>query len=366
MRYKFASFILLMLCFIAGRIQAQNLLSTPGFESFPPSLLLTSGTVNVINWRYFSVNGASFTLQATSDAHWGSLAAKLTRSSTAGDAGLDRDGTPRIPVIAGHQYLGSLWAKSSTGAKMMVTIAPYDSNGVFLGGQIDQTFQLTTSYTQYSLSYTVPTGTASLNFAIRVSGTGTIIVDDCSLIDTSVVPVIPAPPSAPSITHPVNEAVDTLKPVIAFAGSAHTAYQVVLTDGSGTVWDSGEVPFTSYTDITTSGYTATCPINLRHSSSYQVKVGMKNAGGWSDYCAPVSFNTPAGPIVRITSPVEADSVPRLKRNLDLAGRVRRRDHLSILKNRLSLTHFPRIDRTGLYDDEFERGGTHGHGYIDIL
>ncbi|MCE5198958.1 MAG: hypothetical protein ABFD54_02590 [Armatimonadota bacterium] len=280
-------------CLLAGSVQAQNLLSNPDFESLPANLHLSTGSSVVGDWRYFSVSGASSVLDTTSDTHSGSIAVKMTRSNTVADAGLDRDGSSlRVSVVAGHMYQCSAWAKTPSAGSMLLIVAYHDSDGNWLETQSSQTFPLTQNYKQCSITCAPPAGTASINFSLRVNGTGTIIVDDCAV--TEVVP------GQPSITYPDSDVVDSFKPVIAFTGVPHTAYQVVISSGSTVVWDSGIVNDTAFT----------CPvgISLQPSHAYTSKVRVQNVLGWGDYCAPVRFATPAAPIVKLTSPREADSV----------------------------------------------------------
>lgn len=278
---------MLVLCV---QVFGQNLPTNPSFESLSSSLHLTSGTQLLTGWRYFSANGASFTLDSTSDTHDGAVAVRLTRNNTAGDAGLDRD-DPSLRVIVGANktYVFSAWMKASGSASAIMTISPYDSGGQYLGVQGSQTYTLTSAYQQYVFAYTTPANTFSVNLAFRVNGTGAILVDDCCLT-----------PTAPRITYPVDEAVDRLKPTIGFTGLAHTGYQAQVLLGGNVAWDSGAA--------TSTAYSAVCTATLQPSTSYQAKVRLMNTYGWGDYCAPVSFTTPPGPIIYFDSIKEADRV----------------------------------------------------------
>lgn len=273
---------------------AQNLLSNASFESFPASTNLGEGIYTMYDWRYFSVNGAGGRLQATTPTHDGNRALKLSRTSTAGDCGLDRDSS-RVPATGGRRYRAAVWARSDTASKMLLKICAHDSSGTWLGIEASAVHPLPVDYKQCFIEFTAPAGTARLNFAIRVDGTGSIVVDDCSLIDLAVIP-----PSAPTITYPCNEVVDSFKPTIAFSGSPHTACQAVVTSGETVVWDSGIVNSTAYT--------LTCAVTLQPQTSYQVRARVQTAVGWSDYSPASEFTTPAGPLVRITTPLEADVV----------------------------------------------------------
>lgn len=286
-----------VMCCLSLQSLAQNLLTNPGFEDFPISTAHGEGTYIEHGWRYFGLIGSGGKLQVVNPGRNG-VGIKLTRTSTSADSGLDKFGTGQMPpAVAGRRYRATVWAKSDAGATLLITIAAHDSAGNWLGQQIQQRFSLTPNYTECKLEYVAPAQTGLFNFAMRVSGTGSLIVDDCELIDITDIP--PALPSA-KITYPANETVDSFKPTIAFAGGPHSAYQVQVTGASGIVWDSGEV--------TGSGFTTQCPVALQPHASYSVKVRLKNVSGWGEYSPESPFITPAAPIVEITSPANADQV----------------------------------------------------------
>lgn len=284
----------LLLCCLGMPAFSQNLLSDPGFESFPASTSLGDGIYSLYDWRYFSVNGAGGRLQAATPTHEGNRALRLSRTSAAGDSGLDRDSF-LVPAVAGHRYRATVWARSDSGSKMLVKVAAHDASGIWLGKETSVSHALPATYKECVTEFTAPAGTARLNYAIRVDGAGDITVDDCSLIDLSVIP-----PPAPTVTYPCGEVVDSFKPTIAFSGAPHSAFQAVVTLGETVIWDSGSVNSTAYT--------ATCPANLQPQTSYQVRARVQTAAGWSDYSPVSTFTTPAAPMVRITTPMEADVV----------------------------------------------------------
>lgn len=288
----FVLIVIVLACAALSQVCTANLLTDPGFESFPADASYGSGAYNLYDWRFFSVGGANGTLQVVGNAQEGSRAIKLTRGAGVSDSGLDRDSN-KIAAVAGHRYRASVWARSDTATNFTLSLAAFGSSGNWLGIQADRTTAAVgTTWRQYFVEFVAPAGTAQLNFAIRVPQPGSVVFDNCDVSDLTVLP------TAPTITYPANETVDSFTPTIAFAGLPHTAYQAIVSNGSGTVWDSGTVNDT--------GFSLTCPTALAAQGSYSVKVRVQNSVGWSAYSTPSAFTTPAAPTVKITSPAEAD------------------------------------------------------------
>lgn len=281
---------LLLIC-LAIPCAGANLLTDAAFEDIPPGTTCGTSQVHLSGWRYFSVSGAGGSLETVSPGMEGSIAIKLARTSASGDTGLDRD-LDRIPAAPYHRYRGTVWAKSDTGSQLLLKFAAHDASGTWLL-DYPTTFTLTSTYTAYTIEVTAPQNTGLLNFAIRVAGIGSLEVDLCSVTDLGATP-------SPNITYPCSDTVDSFKPVVAFAAVPHTAYQVLITNGSTTVWDSGQV--------TSTAYTTSCPVTLQPQTSYQVKAQVQSSLGWSGYGQSASFTTPAAPVVKITNPAEADSL----------------------------------------------------------
>lgn len=271
----------------------QNLLTNPSFEEFPAGIHRTDGTYVDHDWRYFSVNGAGGAFDTVTPGQDGNIAVKLSRGSTSGDSGLDREGSLLVPVVSGQRYRATVWAKAGTSAGVKITLAPYDANRQWLSLQSTQVFGLGADYAMCVMEYVAPANTAYLNFAIRCSSVGSVYVDNCELVNATT-----QAPQPPGITYPAGEVVDSFQPTIAFAGAAHSAYQVVISQGETSVWDSGEVSGTAYS--------IACPVMLSASRNYQVKARLLNSAGWSGYSNASPFATPPAPVVRITSPEEAD------------------------------------------------------------
>lgn len=279
---------------IIGPSFSQNLLTNAGFETFPTSTYYDNGIYSLYDWRYFSVSGAGGTLQAVTSGREGSIALKLSRSSAAGDSGLDRQSN-MVPVVAGHRYRGTVYARSDSNSRLLLKLAAHDAAGNWLGVEASVTYSASSTYRVFHVEFTAPANTQRMNFAIRVDGTGSVEVDSCSMIDLTTVS-----PMAPTITYPCGETVDSFKPTIAFSAVPHTAYQAVITAGDTPVWDSGVVSSTAFT--------LNCPINLQPQTAYRVQARVQTAAGWSDYSPISEFTSPAAPLVRITTPLEADVV----------------------------------------------------------
>lgn len=297
MKFKLTAITAILALLIVTGAQAANLLTNPGFEDYPSGLSHTGGWFTEYNWRYFSVvaaDGTDGSFQTVTPGRTGNIAVKLTRSSTSRDTGLDKDGF-FIPVTPGVRYRASFWAKSPINSSIKLTLAPYDSNNNWLGQQKEAVFTLGTDYANYYIDYIPPTGTASMNYALRVSGIGTVYIDDCSLDIAPVEALV-----APTVTYPVNDTVDSFKPTIGFKGSGHDGCQVIITRDSTLVWDSG-------TQVI-SGFSLACTTGLLPSSAYKVKVRLRRGNEWSEYSPESDFTTPAGPIARIISPAEADTL----------------------------------------------------------
>lgn len=290
MRTRLIAVCIAVLALFPGCCTA-NLLQNPSFENIAPGTSYANASCAIgETWRYFSVNGAGGTVLAVTPGQDGNVALKLSRASTAGDSGVDLavSGANFAPVLGKTRYQATVWAKSDTGGSLSLTLAAHGSYGEWLGQQLTQVFPLTSTYQRCTMEYVTPAATVYMNFAMRVSGIGTIYVDNCSL------------DRVPTITYPSSETVDSFKPTIAFASVPHTAYSARISSGGATVWDSGTVNSTAYS--------FTFPVNLQPSTQYQVEVSVCGSNGWTPYCLPSAFMTPTAPIVKIASPVEADLV----------------------------------------------------------
>lgn len=250
----------------------------------------TEGIVNVDGWRFFNTGGAKGRLEADTSTVVGRKSIKLSRSDKSGDSGIDRLGH-LVPVKSGYRYSVIVWARSNTASSIHLTVAAHRANGEWLQSQTDRYFKLENKSRPYRIEYSVPLGASLINLGIRVSGTGSIIIDKCSVEEIKM---------ALKITYPVNETVDSFTPIVAFADAPHTAYEVVISDKNGIVFNSGK--------INGNGYIIKCDtVTLKPKSSYTTKVRVLNEGKWGEYTTPSSFTTPSAPIARIVSPAEADA-----------------------------------------------------------
>jgi hypothetical protein len=198
-------------------------------------------------------------------------------------------------------YRATISASSNAGAYVSVTIAAHDSAGNWLATQKTQAFRVKGKHVLCQVLYRTISGTGFLNFGIRLMGAGSITIDQCTFNkDESTSATVRYKHSDACITYPYSEVVDSFTPTIAFTDAPHTAYEAVVTDNSGIVWDSGIVK--------NSGYSLKCGAVLKPSGTYRVKVRVMSAAGWLGYGPASEFKTPSGPIVRIISPAEGDSL----------------------------------------------------------
>lgn len=105
-------------------------------------------------------------------------------------------------------------------------------------------------------------------------------------------------PANPTITDPANNStVAIARPVIQWSSSGQTSYQLQVIDSTGAaVWDPGEK---------VSGNKAeTVGVDLTNSSTYTIKLRIKNADGlWSDWVSnaiTVSYTPPVTPTITVT------------------------------------------------------------------
>lgn len=276
---------------------AANLISNPGFEDFPAGLHQGEGELVSHGWRFFSVGGSGGTMEVVSPGFQGDKAIKLTRTSMAGDSGLDKALPSEVaPVTAGHRYRNSIWARSDDGATLQVALITVDQNAGWIGIAALKRFPLSTEWREYVVEAVAPPNVYGFVMDMRVMSPGSVFVDEARLL--SLTSSLPLPQAR--ITYPVNEPVDSLRPTIGFMGPGHTSYQVVLTQGEDVIWDSGEVA--------SNAYSATCPVQLQPSSAYGVKVRLRNSSGWGEFSDVAAFATPAAPLLKMLSPAEADAV----------------------------------------------------------
>ncbi|MHB1000006.1 MAG: carbohydrate binding domain-containing protein, partial [Armatimonadota bacterium] len=140
----------------------------------------SEGVYNLDGWRYFSVGGAKGSIESVDSAVKGRISIKLSRMSASGDSGIDRLGN-LIPVKRGRRYTATIWARSNAGCSMHLTLSTHRSNGDWLQVQTEKRFGLDPKSRPYRISYMAPPDAAQLSLGIRINGTGSIIIDKCSI-----------------------------------------------------------------------------------------------------------------------------------------------------------------------------------------
>lgn len=285
-RTLFVIFLIAVIQIIACIPASAGILNLPILS---PGSDYTEGVYNLDEWRYFNVGGAKGLLEAVDSVPEGKASIKLSRGSASGDSGIDRLGH-LIPIKPGYRYAATVWARTDAGSSMHLTIGAHRANGDWLQSQTEKVFKLGSKSKPYRIEYSAPPSASHLSLGIRVNGTGSIIIDKCTTEEIKMVL---------KITYPVNETVDSFTPIVAFADVPHTAFEVVISDNNGIVFNSGK--------INGNGFTIKCDaVTLEPRKSYSVKARVLSNEKWSEYTAPSTFTTPSAPIARIISPAEAD------------------------------------------------------------
>jgi PKD repeat protein len=160
-----------------------NLVGNPGFEAS------TSG------WNT-SGSGSGVTLARVSGGHSGGWAGKLTRTGSGTGTCLLNDSPNWVGATTSGAYTASLWARADApGATLKLRLREYA--GTALVGSAIQEFTLSTSWQQFSVSYTPGSpGSSNLDFNAYVTGApaGTCFYADDVLIDKGGDPPPPPPP----------------------------------------------------------------------------------------------------------------------------------------------------------------------------
>ena len=162
----------------SATVNAQNLLSNPGFE------LGLDDEGKIKDWLINTddVTKATFTVETT-DKHNGISSAKIAHIG-----GVYANLYQVVPVTAGLTYTFSFWhnviAQTTSGSGRIVFFANfYDSNSTQLPMDISSyevTYTLNT-WQQYSVDIVAPANAAYVDFRIRLLSKPTALIDDASL-----------------------------------------------------------------------------------------------------------------------------------------------------------------------------------------
>jgi peptidoglycan/xylan/chitin deacetylase (PgdA/CDA1 family) len=163
------------------------------------------GAPDCFSFDYYGNNNATWNL--TGDAHTGSYAENVTITNyVSGDAKLlptEDLGECTPSVTPGHQYVLSIWYKSSVPVPFIVFSR--NTLGAFNYWTSSQNLPATSSWQQAVWTTPViPTGITGLSFGLDLASTGSVTVDDFGFQDAA--PTNGPDTTAPSvsITSPVN------------------------------------------------------------------------------------------------------------------------------------------------------------------
>jgi len=178
---KITLFSILCMLVVLGttNINAQNLLSNPGFE------LGVDGDGYINNWQIYPDNTAqaTFTLE-TGDKHSGTSSAKMTMIG-----GTKADLYQVVPVTAGKTYTFSFWynviAQATAGSgKIYLKYTFYNSTNTSIGGAISNLLTYTVgTWQQCSFDIVAPADATSVDFRISLLSKPTALIDDASLTE---------------------------------------------------------------------------------------------------------------------------------------------------------------------------------------
>jgi hypothetical protein len=166
----------------------ENRMINGGFEN---------SSATYANWRFFAVDGATGSATLSSDANSGANAVLLERTNTAGDLGLDLNGSLSVAVLVNDTVSVSCSAKtvSRVDGELRLELVGFDSNGAFVESLASvDVIPGTVAYELVDLGEIAiaDPSIASVSTAFRIkeegdvdsNGIGAFLVDDVSIIGT--------------------------------------------------------------------------------------------------------------------------------------------------------------------------------------
>ncbi|MCE5199573.1 carboxypeptidase regulatory-like domain-containing protein, partial [bacterium] len=175
---------------------AANLVKDSSLESLTVGTTQTSGWQSG-DWAFGLSPESGGSMEVVSDAHTGSKAVKLSRTSTAGDTAFGlwstTDHYHMIPIVGGHRYVVRVWAKSPDAATLRFQVASFnnDATEAHPDGWIGDTVLYTnlstqTKWTLYQMTYNAPANALYAGVSVRVINANTnLYIDDFSMEDTN-------------------------------------------------------------------------------------------------------------------------------------------------------------------------------------
>lgn len=198
-----------------GRAGAVTSVRNPSFETG------WSSSTAATCWQLGGVGGGTARLAATTSAHSGTYAAKLTVTSLAASANrkvvIDQHTASCAPTVTpGHVYTLTAWYRTNTPARL--SIYYHNSSGWHYWTQSGRFAARSNWGTMLFTTSSVPSGADALSFGPSIAATGWLIVDDVSMVPSVV------PPR--SVVH-----VATAAQLTAALAAAVPGQTIVLADG---------------------------------------------------------------------------------------------------------------------------------------
>ncbi|MEN6582796.1 MAG: chitobiase/beta-hexosaminidase C-terminal domain-containing protein, partial [Armatimonadota bacterium] len=162
-----------------------NLYPDPSFDSFIAGNTYTTGSY-IGMFNFFSTVAGNGALSVITPGQDGDTAIRLSRLTTSGDTGFGLQTTyidPRIPVIAGHTYRVSFWARSDVSSDMQWTISSYPVTGS--ATYTNYTYTPSAAWTQYSGTYTALSDAVLWNIGFRSIAVRSVDIDNMSITDVT-------------------------------------------------------------------------------------------------------------------------------------------------------------------------------------
>jgi hypothetical protein len=151
-----------------------------------PANLVIDSDIELDPSAYFSSDGPGTFTWATDQSHSPTHALKLVSSQPSGSTARWLTRTDTIPVTAGASYDAAAWLKTEgvDHGDAHVTVTYWDAAGAYIAGSAaDSAQQLTGSqdWTRIGVTSTAPAGAAFARVEFRLTGPGTLWIDDISV-----------------------------------------------------------------------------------------------------------------------------------------------------------------------------------------
>lgn len=174
---------------------ATNLVPQHSFEGWTVGSIYTTETM-IDSWRFYANEASGGSMEFVSDAEDGSVAVKLSRTSTDGGMSFGLWNTTDhhaklVNVTPGKRYIVRFWVRSDESDTMKFGIASFgNSEGAdFIGNTIDVSSIAThPKWSIYQTTYVAPEGAYHCDLQFSPQGIGSIIIDNLSIEEEDTVP----------------------------------------------------------------------------------------------------------------------------------------------------------------------------------